>query len=567
MATRNGNVCDFQSRGQYHSNYYASTTRSLNAPSGQYFPLHVRPRLPTDRTPQKSGLVFNTIFATLILGEPFTRYSLAGTVLVCIGALLIATFGAIGEPAHTLDQLLDLLQRRPFLLWMGGTTLLVVVVLVVTKLLKQFLPSSRAKPSASGHFTPHLLRLQSRMRLIRGMSYGFVSGILSAHSLLLAKSAVELLVRTIVDGVNQFNRWQSWVILLGMIFLALTQLFYLHRGLKLCSTSVLYPFVFCIYNIIAIMDGLIYFRQVSQLAGFHAGLIALGTMVLLAGVLCLSWRLEDIDNHAAVTTVGPTQTGLGPGMAVMEEHTSTSPGWLDGQDEESHIGEREPLLNPNTNTRHLSYQRGRAPSLPLNLHLDHRNSVDLNPASIWAELDDSDYDSDGGQRRSSADRPRSISGSATLNGPLRGLARHSTIGAGTHDRWGPRQNQRRRISAPWGGTSAAHRKRRSTGGPIRSSNRELGGYGTILEHGDDADGRGDVLNLHSPGAGSGLLAGSRRALAGAWTSGRQLLSRWSTPQAGSEAEVNPQDGSASSLLPHSGAGFPHPSTVSGPDTL
>ncbi|KAJ6066464.1 uncharacterized protein N7446_003501 [Penicillium canescens] len=102
--------------------------------------------LPVLSTLQASGLVFNTIFATLILGEPFTRYSLAGTVLVCIGALLIATFGAIGEPAHTLDQLLDLLQRRPFLLWMGGTTLLVAAVLIASKLLKLFLPSSRAKP-------------------------------------------------------------------------------------------------------------------------------------------------------------------------------------------------------------------------------------------------------------------------------------------------------------------------------------------------------------------------------------------------------------------------------------
>jgi hypothetical protein len=37
------------------------------------------------------------------------------------------------------------------------------------------------------------------------------------------------------------------------------------------SPPVVYPFVFCIYNIIAILDGLIYFRQVSQLAGFHAG--------------------------------------------------------------------------------------------------------------------------------------------------------------------------------------------------------------------------------------------------------------------------------------------------------
>ncbi|KAJ5325907.1 uncharacterized protein MYU51_001035 [Penicillium brevicompactum] len=505
--------------------------------------------LPVLSTLQASGLVFNTIFATLILGEPFTRYSLAGTVLVCIGALLIATFGAIGEPAHSLDQLLGLLQRRPFLLWMGCTTLLVVIILVGMKLLKHLAPYSRAKPSASAHSTPHALRLQSRMRLLRGMSYGFVSGILSAHSLLLAKSAVELLVRTIVDGKNQFNRWQSWVILLGMIFLALTQLFYLHRGLKLCSTSVLYPFVFCIYNIIAIMDGLIYFRQVSQLAGFHAGLIALGTIVLLAGVLCLSWRLEDIDSHAAVTTVGPTQTGLGPGMAVMEEHSPSSPGWLDGQDEESYIGERQPLLNTNTNTRHASYQRGRAPSLPLNLHFDDHDSADLNPASIWADLDDSDYDSGSGHKRPSADRPRSMSGSGTLTGPPRGLARHSTIGVGTQDRRGTRQNQQRRISAPWGGASIGHRKRQSTGGRFVSSNREGGGYGTIPEN---AAVRGQENTTdHFPNVRPGLLAGSRRALAGAWTSGRQFLLQWNSPRTRNEDEIDTGDGSASSLLPRS----------------
>lgn len=99
------------------------------------------------------------------------------------------------------------------------------------------------------------------------------SGILSAHSLLVAKSAVELLVRTVVDRVNQFNRWQSWLILVGLLVFALSQLFYLHRGLKLCSTSVLYPLVFCVYNIIAILDGLIYYQQTSRLPAVHAGLV------------------------------------------------------------------------------------------------------------------------------------------------------------------------------------------------------------------------------------------------------------------------------------------------------
>lgn len=522
---------------------------------------------------KQSGLVFNTIFATLILGEPFTRYSFAGTGLVCIGAILIATFGAIGEPAHTLNQLLKLLMRRPFLIWMGMTLVVVGLILVGSKLLRYCIPGSRVKPTASGVITPHVQRLQGRVKLFRGMCYGAVSGILSAHSLLLAKSAVELLVRTVVDRVNQFNRWQSWVILLGMIALALTQLFYLHRGLKLCSTSVLYPFVFCIYNIIAILDGLIYFRQASQLAGFHAGLIALGTIILLGGVLCLSWRLEDVDSNAGVSVSGPTQTGIGPGMAVVEEHDTLSPGLLDGlEDEESRIGEREPLLHGTFRPRHLShYQRARAPSLPFIPTMDRHEAADLNAASIWAELDDSDDDDDttDPKWRSSFDRPRSSSGGAALNSSVRGLSRHSTIGAIPHHR--PRGSRRpnlsilsgqRRSSAPLAGLMGTSRRWRGTWGPVTASPVSQGvpGYGTIQEDDDPLHGRDESITPR-PRSAFNLLAGSRRTLVGAWRNGRQYITRWTNPRAGSQEHhpsVNDdaRDGASSPLLPRAEVSIP-----------
>lgn len=214
---------------------------------------------------KQSGLVFNSICATLILGEAFTRWSLAGTVLVCGGAVLIAIFGAIAEPAHNLDQLLELLGRRQFIIWMIGQAIAVVAIIIGARALKLLNAHDSNSP---------------RMRLFRGMAYGCISGILSAHSLLVAKSAVELLVRTIVDRVNQFNRWQSWASLLGLLVLALTQLYYLHKGLKLCSTSILYPFVFCVYNIIAILDGLIYFHQTSRLSVLHALLVSCQTLLL-----------------------------------------------------------------------------------------------------------------------------------------------------------------------------------------------------------------------------------------------------------------------------------------------
>ncbi|KAK2075201.1 hypothetical protein P8C59_009348 [Phyllachora maydis] len=119
------------------------------------------------------------------------------------------------------------------------------------------------------------LMQHARYRLARGFAYGCISGILSAHSLLVAKSAVELIVRTIADGDNQFVHWQSWMLVLGLVTLALSQLYYLHRGLKLVSTSVLYPLIFCIYNIIAILDGLIYFRQTDLINASRGCLIAI----------------------------------------------------------------------------------------------------------------------------------------------------------------------------------------------------------------------------------------------------------------------------------------------------
>ncbi|EAW08902.1 DUF803 domain protein [Aspergillus clavatus NRRL 1] len=501
--------------------------------------------LPVLSTLQASGLVFNTIFATLILGEAFTRYSFIGTILVCIGAILIAIFGAIGEPAHSLDQLIELLQRRNFIIWMVGTAIVVLAILVSSKLFKIITSPYRSRhPRVLRHYVPHVAVAQSRARLIQGLCYGLVSGILSAHSLLLAKSAVELLVRTIVDRVNQFNRWQSWVILLAMIFLALTQLYYLHRGLKLCSTSILYPFVFCIYNIIAILDGLIYFCQLSRLAGFHAGLVALGTVILLSGVLCLSWRLEVIDSHASVTVGGPSQTGLGPRMAVLGEHLR-SPRDLSAEDEESQIGERQPLLQQTRHPPRGSPHR-RTPSLPLFSSIPPPNSAaDMDPASIWAELDDSEYEYAGINPRSLAQhRAR---GSTLRDSILRGQ-RHSTIGTVGQHTWSPHRisrlpytgTHRRRTSIPGPDGRRSLQKRRTYFGPPPGTSPDRPtGYGTQDDRSDQlfsaSGSRREPLQLSSHASSAGLLAGSRSSLAQAWRSGLRYLSRWTGQRAQTES--------------------------------
>lgn len=373
--------------------------------------------LPVLSTLQASGLVFNTAFATLLLGEPFTRFSIVGTVLTCSGAALIATFGAIAEPAHSLRQLLELLNQRDFIIWMVGTLVVVVGTILFAHVLKiwsshhhisKSLPKSERPRSASlmapgtsprrpslpqltitrsftAQLPPQLKLRLSRLRLIRGLSYALISGILSAHSLLVAKSAVELLVRTIVDHNNQFNRFQSWLILVALLCFALTQLYYLHLGLLFCSTSVLYPFVFCIYNIIAILDGLIYFQQASRLSALHAGFVALGTVILLCGVLALSWRLDDTTPAEAAHQALPPRTPLTPGMGLVQSPSDERDPLFPGGRRRSSVS---PSRRPIDEQTPLLVGRARPPTLTL------RTPSETNPEVIWAELDDEESQHD-----------------------------------------------------------------------------------------------------------------------------------------------------------------------------
>jgi len=176
---------------------------------------------------QASGLIFNAVFASLILHEGFTKLSLLGTVLVSVGAGLIAGFGALEEPSHNLEELLNLFSRTPFLIWICIQFGVVAVILVVSRLL---LISIRRKSALMDNAGLNFLAISSlavgkaikRLKLLRGCILGCLSGLISAHCLLLAKTGAELIILSIVTK-NQFSHWQSWMILLGLLILELAQ--------------------------------------------------------------------------------------------------------------------------------------------------------------------------------------------------------------------------------------------------------------------------------------------------------------------------------------------------------
>ena len=112
--------------------------------------------------------------------------------------------------------------------------------------------------------------------------------------LLFAKSGVELLLLSLPPtNDNQFYRFESWALLIGLIVFALLQLWYLHKSLILADPTLVCPLAFCFYNVSSIANSLVYYDTFSELSSLHVGLVGVGTIILLGGVWSVSVQAGD----------------------------------------------------------------------------------------------------------------------------------------------------------------------------------------------------------------------------------------------------------------------------------
>ncbi|CAG8497073.1 5597_t:CDS:2 [Funneliformis mosseae] len=230
-------------------------------------------------------LVFNALFAKLLLGDVFTRQTIIGTFFILIGAVMIALFGVVNEPNHSLEDLIELYKRPAFITYFSIIEFMIMIFLITNKF-GEYALNQMIRKERDITFGWSVKNFQK----ILGISYGCVGGMISGQSLLFAKSGVELLLLSIFNCENQFNQPFSWFIVIALIVTALLQLYYLNKGLRLCDTVILVPLSFCTYNVSTIFNGLVYYNQWNRLHWWQIFLVILGICILICGVLVLSWR-------------------------------------------------------------------------------------------------------------------------------------------------------------------------------------------------------------------------------------------------------------------------------------
>lgn len=79
------------------------------------------------------SLLWNAFFARVLLGDVFSKFMVLGTLLIGVGAVLIAIFGIVNEPTHSLDDLLLLFGRKTFVVYFSLLGTAVVAVLVIVR--------------------------------------------------------------------------------------------------------------------------------------------------------------------------------------------------------------------------------------------------------------------------------------------------------------------------------------------------------------------------------------------------------------------------------------------------
>ena len=67
----------------------------------------------------------------MLLGDAFSIWMVLGTILIAGGAVLIAVFGVVPEPTHSLEDLLILFGRPAFVVYFSLLGVFVVVALAI----------------------------------------------------------------------------------------------------------------------------------------------------------------------------------------------------------------------------------------------------------------------------------------------------------------------------------------------------------------------------------------------------------------------------------------------------
>ncbi|KAG0303189.1 hypothetical protein BGZ98_006909 [Dissophora globulifera] len=291
------------------------------------------------------ALIFNFVFAKILVGTQITRQDVYGTIVVMASVIWIVVFGGMNsggdiEDTLTLTDLKALFARVAFIIYFSILNAIIFSFLALGMYaywaislddesgqlrkkmktrLTQLLGTNRfARASGltlEGDEGLEAEARELRLRKVVAMIMSACGGLLASETLLLAKSGVKLITST-VGGQNQFTDNLSYFILFILVFTAVLQVYCLNTGLKLYDSVLVVPTFYGFYTAFGLINSTIYLNQLGSYQPWVLVLVLIGIICLIYGVKMLS-------------TPKPEQTPSGGQLSTLDNT-------YDDEEEDSH---------------------------------------------------------------------------------------------------------------------------------------------------------------------------------------------------------------------------------------
>ncbi|KAF9538293.1 hypothetical protein EC957_006941 [Mortierella hygrophila] len=268
------------------------------------------------------ALIFNFVFAKILVGTQITRQDVYGTIVVMASVVWIVVFGGMNssgdmEETMTLTDLKMLFARVVFIIYFSVLNGIIFAFLGLGMYAYWAISlddeSGQLRKNMKARLTLLLgtnrfarasgLTLEGdeglaadardqRLKKVVAMIFSACGGLLASETLLLAKSGVKLITSTFA-GDNQFTDYLSYFILFVLVFTAILQVYCLNTGLKLYDSVLVVPTFYGFYTSFGLINSTIYLDQLGDYEPWVLLLVLIGIGALIYGVKMLSASKPD----------------------------------------------------------------------------------------------------------------------------------------------------------------------------------------------------------------------------------------------------------------------------------
>ncbi|KAG0742152.1 hypothetical protein G6F57_005682 [Rhizopus arrhizus] len=237
------------------------------------------------------ALIFNFIFAKILVGTKITRKDVLGTFVVIASVIWIVVFGGMyngqdPEESISLDSLKILFVRPIFIIYFSALNIIAFGGLFISLWSNWEMNDETRKRHLFANMN------QKKMKHIVGLMFSVEGGLLASETLLLAKSGVKLFTLSIQSHTNQFNDNTSRFIILALVITAILQVYCLNTALKLYSSVVVVPVFYGTYTALGLVNTIIYLDEIGNYPPWAIALVFVGIGVLIYGVTLLSSKSD-----------------------------------------------------------------------------------------------------------------------------------------------------------------------------------------------------------------------------------------------------------------------------------